>query len=48
MAGFISLEEPTKTMRDEATTTSMYEYGGMSYPRMQSLTVREALEDKRE
>jgi hypothetical protein len=48
MGGFISLEEPTKTMHDEAATTSMYEYGGMSYPRTQSLTVREALEDRRE
>ena len=26
----------------------MYEYGGMSYPRMQLLTAREVLEDKRE
>jgi hypothetical protein len=43
-----TLEEPTKAMRDEAAMAGMYEYGGMSYPRMQLLTVREVLEDKRE
>lgn len=48
MAGFISLEQPTKAMRDEAATAGMYEYGGTAYPRMQLLTVREVLEEKRE
>ena len=48
MAGFISMEEPTKAMREEASRAGMYEYGGMSYPRIQLLTVREILEDRRE
>ena len=48
VAGFISMEEPTKAMREEASRVGMYEYGGMSYPRMQLLTVREILEEKRE
>jgi DNA modification methylase len=48
MAGFISLEEPTKAMREEAARAGMYEYGGVGYPRMQLLTIREILEDKRE
>jgi DNA modification methylase len=48
MAGFISMEEPTRAMRDEAARAGMYQYGGISYPRMQLLTVREILEDKRE
>lgn len=47
MAGFISMEEPTKAMREEAERAGMYEYSGMSYPRMQLLTVREILEEKR-
>lgn len=48
MAGFISLEEPTKAMREEAGRAGMFDYGGMSYPRLQLLTVREMLEEKRE
>ena len=48
MAGFISMEEPTKAMREEAARAGMYEYGGMAYPRIQLLTVREILEEKRE
>ncbi|MFL5279603.1 MAG: site-specific DNA-methyltransferase [Rhodopila sp.] len=48
MGGFISLEEPTKAMRDEAATAGIYEYGGTAYPRMQLLTIREILEEKRE
>lgn len=48
MAGFLSLQEPTKAMRSEAATAGMYEYAGHSYPRIQFLTVREILEEKRE
>lgn len=48
MAGFLSLQEPTKKMRQEAADAGMYEYNGVNYPRMQLLTVKEILEDKRE
>ncbi|TMQ59835.1 MAG: adenine methyltransferase [Candidatus Eisenbacteria bacterium] len=48
LAGFISLNEPSKAMRREASTAGSYQYGGHSYDRMQFLTVREMLEEKRE
>jgi DNA modification methylase len=48
MAGFLSLREPTKAMMVEAGKAGMYEYNGVSYPRLQILTVREILEGKRE
>lgn len=48
MAGFLSLHEPTKNMRTEAAAAGMYEYNGIQYPRMQLLSVREILEEKRE
>lgn len=48
MAGFLSLQEPSKKMREEAADAGVYEYGGLIYPRMQLLTVREILEEKRE
>lgn len=48
MAGFLSLREPSKKMRQEAAEAGVYDYGGVSYPRMQCLTVREVLEEKRE
>ncbi|SRR5579871_182827 len=48
MAGFLSLEEPSKAMRDEAKDAGFYEYVGNKYPRIQLLTVREILEEKRE
>jgi hypothetical protein len=48
LAGFISLRDPTKAMRHEAATAGMYEYSGVSYPRIQFLTVREIVEEKRE
>ena len=47
MAGFLSLKEPTKAMRDEAAQAGNYEYAGRFYPRIQLLTVREILEDKK-
>ena len=40
--------EPTKAMREEAARAGVYEYSGYAYPRLQMLTVREILEDKRE
>jgi DNA modification methylase len=48
MAGFLSLEEPTKAMREEAGKAGMFDYGGVSYPRIQFLTAKDILEDKRE
>lgn len=48
MAGFLSLQEPTKAMRAEAADAGMFEYNGTKYPRLQLLTVREILEGKRE
>lgn len=46
-AGFISLREPTKAMKDEAATAGVYEYQGNSYQRIQLLTIKEMLDDKR-
>jgi DNA modification methylase len=48
MAGFLSLREPTKAMLSEAATAGTFEYQGVSYPRIQCLTVTEVLEGKRE
>jgi DNA modification methylase len=48
LAGFISVEEPTRAMRDEAARAGTYDYAGTPYPRMQLLTVREVLEGRRE
>jgi hypothetical protein len=47
-AGFLSLHEPSKAMRDEASRAGMFKYADKSYPRIQLLTVREILEGKRE
>ena len=48
MAGFLSLQEPSKAMREEAAAAGQYEYGGTMYDRMQLLTVKDVLEDKRD
>ena len=48
MAGFLSIVPPTKAMRDEAATAGTYEYAGVQYPRIQFLTTKDVLEDKRE
>lgn len=48
MAGFLSLKEPSKAMIQEAATAGKYTYNGVAYDRMQLLTVREILEEKRE
>lgn len=48
MAGFLSLQEPSKAMLSEAADAGVFEYGGVTYPRLQLLTVRDVLEDKRE
>jgi len=48
MAGFLSLKEPTKAMREEAAAAGVYNYYGVNYPRLQMLTVRDILVEKRE
>lgn len=47
-AGFISLKEPSRAMKDEAAKPGTYEYSGVAYRRLQLLTVREIVEEKRE
>lgn len=47
MAGFLCLKEPTKAMLHEAANAGHYDYLGNSYPRIQILTVRDILEEKR-
>lgn len=48
LAGFISLQEPSKAMREEASRAGMFEYHGVEYPRIQFLTVADMLVEKRE
>ena len=48
LAGFISLKEPTRAMREEAARANSYEYSHVEYPRIQLLTIHEILEQKRE
>jgi len=47
IAGLLSLHEATKTMREEAAKAGTYSYSGVSYDRIQLLTVKQILEDKR-
>lgn len=48
MAGFLSIQEPSKAMREAAALSGQYEYSGVMYDRMQFLTVAEIIEGKRE
>ncbi len=48
IAGFLSLQEPSKAMREEAASCGQYEYQDVAYDRMQLLTVHDILADKRE
>lgn len=48
LAGFLCLHEPTKAMREEAARAGQFRYGDVMYDRMQILTVKDILEDKRE
>jgi site-specific DNA-methyltransferase (adenine-specific) len=47
MAGFISLQKPTKAMMQEADEAGYYEYQGVKYPRIQLLTIQEIFDGKR-
>ena len=46
MGGFLSMENPTRAMRQEAATAGMFEYAGVKYPRIQLLTAADILERK--
>lgn len=46
--GFLSLHEPTKAMRTEAAEAGTFEYNGVSYARLQMLSVQDVLEGKKE
>ncbi len=48
MAGFLSLQEPSKAMREAAAKSGQYVYGDIAYDRLQFLTAKDILEDKRE
>lgn len=47
MGVFVTLEEPTSGMRQEAAKHGFYQYGEQQFPRIQLLTVGEILEGKR-
>lgn len=47
MGVFVSLEEPTPGMRQEAAKHGFYRYGNVEFPRIQLLTVAEILDGKR-
>jgi len=48
LAGFLCLQEPTRAMREEAATAGQFKYGNVKYDRMQLLTVKQILEEKRD
>ncbi len=48
LAGFLSLQEPSKAMQEAAAMAGQYEYSGIRYDRLQFLTVQDILERKRE
>jgi hypothetical protein len=48
MAGFLSLQEPSKAMLEAGSLAGQYEYGGVKYDRVQFLTAKDVLVDKRE
>jgi DNA modification methylase len=48
MAGFLSLEEPTRAMREAAAKAGQFHYGGTAYDRVQFLTAKDILEEDRE
>ena len=47
LAGFITMREPSKKMLEAASEAGMWEYQGMDYPRVQILTVKEVVEEKK-
>ncbi|MDR3302726.1 MAG: site-specific DNA-methyltransferase, partial [Spirochaetaceae bacterium] len=47
MAGFISLQKPTKAMIQEADEAGYYEYKCVKYPRIQLLTIQDIFDGKK-
>ena len=47
MAGFISIQKPTKGMIDLANSMGIYEYGGKKYPKFQILTLHEIMDEEK-
>ena len=47
MAGFISMREPSPSMRREAAAAGFYRYMDQTYPKIQMLTVSEIMDKKR-
>jgi len=48
MAGFLSIQEPSKAMKEAAAKAGQYTYNEVTYDRVQFLTVKQILEEKRE
>jgi DNA modification methylase len=48
IAGFLSLQEPSKAMLEAGAEAGQYTYNGVKYDKIQFLTVKEILEEKRE
>ena len=46
MAGFLSLQEPTKAMKQEAQRAGSFEHGGIQYRRIQLLTIQDIFNEK--
>ena len=47
LAGFISNKEPSKAMKAAAAQAGQWEYEDVAYDRVQLLTVKEIVEDKK-
>ena len=47
MAGFISMREPSPSMKREAASAGSYRYMDQTYPKIQMLTVQEMMDQKR-
>jgi len=47
LAGFVSLQEPSKKMREAAAKAGTWDYQGRAYEKVQLLTVREIVEEGR-
>lgn len=47
LAGFISNKDPSRGMKAEAAKAGVWEYKGVEYQRVQLLTVKEIVEDKK-
>ena len=48
LGGFLSMEEPTRGMREAAARAGRFEYKGVFYDRIQFLTVKDVIEDHKD